>query len=112
MAAQKRGRAWLADGSAAREAPEPILRTVDVRSVRTTTVRPVGAEHIGVEYAKRLHLEQAFVEAGLSEDEARVGLLLTVGRLVAPASELSTFGWVRHRSALGELVGSWAKGYR
>ena len=106
----KQRRAEQADGSAAREAPEPILRTVDLRSVRTTTVRPVGAEHIGVEYAKRLHLEQAFVEAGLSEDEARVGLLLTVGRLVAPASELSTFGWVRHRSALGELIGSWAKG--
>lgn len=96
--------------TAQRQAPEPILRTVDLRSVRTKGVRTVGAEHIGVEYARRLGLERAFVEAGLSEEEARVGLLLTVGRLVAPASELSTLGWVRHRSGLSELIGSWAKG--
>ena len=91
-------------------APEPILRTVDLRSVRTKGVRTVGGEHIGVEYARRLGLERAFVQAGLSEDEARVGLLLTIGRLVAPGSELSTLGWVRHHSGLSELIGSWAKG--
>jgi transposase len=106
----KQRRATQSDGSSAREAPEPILRMVDLRSVRTKTVRSVGAEHIGVEYARRLGLERALVEAGLSEHEARVGLLLAVGRLVAPASELSTFAWVRHRSGLSELVGSWAKG--
>ena len=89
---------------------EPIFRTVDLRSVRTQGVRTIGAEHIGVEYARRLGLERALREAGLSEDEVRVGLLLTVGRLVAPGSELSTFGWVRHRSGLSELIGSWAKG--
>jgi len=106
----KQRRASQSDRSGSREAAEPILRTVDLRSVRTKAVRTVGAEHIGVEYARRLRLERAFVEAGLSEDEARVGLVLTVGRLVAPASELSTFGWVRHRSGLSELVGGWAKG--
>jgi len=63
-----------------------------------------------VEYARRLGLERALVEAGLSEDEARIGLVLSVGRLVAPASELSTFEWVRHRSGLSELIGGWAKG--
>jgi len=106
----KQRRSTQSEGSAGPQEPEPILRTVDLRSLRTKTVRTVGAEHIGVEYARRLGLERALVEAGLSEDEARVGLLLTVGRLVAPASELSTFAWVSHRSGLSELVGSWAKG--
>ena len=106
----KKRRGAQADGLSAQEAPQPIFRTVDLRSVRTGIVRTVGAEHIGVEYARRLGLERAFIEAGLSEEEARVGLLLSVGRLVAPASELSTLGWVRHRSGLSELVGSWAKG--
>jgi transposase len=106
----KQRRSTQSEGSAGPQEPEPILRTVDLRSLRTKTVRTVGAEHIGVEYARRLGLERALVEAGLSEDEARVGLLLTVGRLVAPASELSTFEWVSHRSGLSELVGSWAKG--
>jgi hypothetical protein len=106
----KQRRASQSGRPAATEAPQPILRTVDLRSVRTKGVRSVGAEHIGVEYARRLRLEQAFMDAGLSEDEARVGLVLTVGRLVAPASELSTFGWVRHRSGLSELIGRWAKG--
>ncbi len=106
----KQRREAQSDGSVVREPPEPILRTVDLRSLRVKTVRSVGAEHIGVEYARRLALQRVFVQAGLSEDEARVGLLLTVGRLVAPASELATFGWVCHRSGLSELVGSWAKG--
>lgn len=103
-------RAARPDFDSVREAPQPILRTVDLRSVRSGIVRSVGAEHIGVEYARRLGMERAFIEAGLSEEEARVGLLLSVGRLVAPASELSTLGWVRQRSGLSELVGSWAKG--
>ena len=106
----KQRRASQSGRPAATEAPQSILRTVDLRSVRTKGVRSVGAKHIGVEYGRRLRLGQAFVEAGLSEDEARVGLVLTVGRLVAPASELSTFGWVRHRSGPSELIGSWAKG--
>lgn len=106
----KKRRRAQADDRSPQEASQPILRTVDLRSVRTGTMRTVGAEHLAVEYARRLGLERAFIEAGLSEQEARVGLLLVVGRLVAPASELATFGWVRHRSGFSELVGSWAKG--
>ena len=51
------------------------------------------------------------MEAGLSEDEARVGLAVD-GRdgWLPLRANLSTFGWVRHRSGLSELVGSWAKG--
>jgi transposase len=106
----KQRRGTQSDGAGGPPPSEPILRTVDLRSVRIKSVRSVGAEHIAVEYARRLGLERALVEAGLSEDEARVGLLLIVGRLVAPASELSTYGWARHRSGLSELVGDWAKG--
>jgi transposase len=106
----KQRRGTQSDGTGGPPPSEPILRTVDLRSVRIKSVRSVGAEHIAVEYARRLGLERALVEAGLSEDEARVGLLLIVGRLVAPASELSTYGWARHRSGLSELVGDWAKG--
>jgi len=107
----KQRRSSRTDGEGAAVAtPEPVHRLVDVRSVRVHGVRPVGAEHIGVEYARRLGLERAFLDAGLSEDQARVGLLLTISRLVAPASELATHGWVRWRSGLSELIGSWAKG--
>lgn len=106
----KQRRVGQLEGAGQRQAPEPMLRTVDLRSLRTKGVRTVGAEHIGVEYARRLGLERTFVEAGLTEEEARVGLLLTVARLVAPASERSTLEWVRHRSGLSELIGSWAKG--
>jgi len=106
----KQRQAGQSQGAGQRPEPEPILRTVDLRTVRIKEARTVGAEHIGVEHARRLGLERALLEAGLSEDEARVGLLLTVARLVAPGSELSTLGWVRHRSGLSELIGGWAKG--
>ena len=63
----KQRRASQSGRPAATEAPQPILRTVDLRSVRTKGVRSVGVKHIGVEHARRLRLEQAFVEEGLSE---------------------------------------------
>jgi len=28
-----------------------------------------------------------------------------IGRIAAPASELATYDWLRHRTALGELIG-------
>lgn len=89
---------------------QPILRTVDLRSVRAGLVRTIGAEYVGVEFYRKLGMERILAQAGLDEEQQRIAAILIVGRLVRPASELSTLGWVRHRSGLSELLGSWVKG--
>ena len=90
--------------------PEALLRTVDLRSVRVSTVRTIGAEYVGVAEARRLGLEGILAEAGLRETELRGAVALIVGRLVAPASERATRIWLRERSGLSELLGAQIKG--
>src|SRR5208337_3633235 len=100
-------------GSASTQKPQelqPILATVDLRSVRNGMVRTIGAEYVGVEFYRKLGIERILSELGLSEEQQRIAALLIVGRLVAPASERSTREWVRYRSGLSELLGSWVKG--
>ena len=55
-------------------------------------------------------MERILAQLGLSEEQQRIAALLSVGRVVAPTSERSTREWVRHRSGLSELLGSWVKG--
>ena len=89
---------------------QPVLATVDLRSVRSGMVRTIGAEYVGVEFYRKLGMERILAELGLSEEQQRIAAILIVGRLTAPASERSTREWVRHRSGLSELLGSWVKG--
>jgi transposase len=73
-------------------------------------VRTIGAEYVGVEFYRKLGMERILAELGLSQEQQRMAALLIVGRLVAPASERSTREWVRYRSGVSELLGSWVKG--
>jgi transposase len=91
--------------------PQPLLRSVDLRSVRVSLVRTIGAEYVGVAEARRLGLERILSEVGLSEQQVRGALALVVGRLVAPASERATRIWLRERSGLSELLGAPIKKY-
>jgi transposase len=91
--------------------PQALIRSVDLRSVRVTTVRSIGAEYVGVAEARRLRLERILTEVGLTEAQARGALALIVGRLVAPGSERATRIWLRERSGLSELLGAGIKSY-
>ncbi|MEW6756497.1 MAG: IS1634 family transposase [Candidatus Latescibacterota bacterium] len=90
--------------------PGPLVRSVDLRSVRVSTVRTIGAEYVGAAEARRLGLERILGESGLGDGELRGALALIVGRLVAPASERATRIWLRERSGLSELLGAQIKG--
>lgn len=106
----KKRRKQRAEGAGEPKEPQALLRTVDLRSVRVSTVRTIGAEYVGVAQARRLGLERILAEAGLREEELRGALALIVGRLVAPASERATRIWLRERSGLSELLGAQIKG--
>jgi transposase len=67
--------------------------------------RQLGPEYVGLQYAKKLHVDRILQEQGLEGRQLELALIEIVGRLVEPHSELSTVAWYR-RSALGEMLHS------
>jgi transposase len=67
--------------------------------------RSVGIEHAALTTLRRLGIEDKLTKLGLSKPQIAAAVGNIVGRMAAPASELATFAWLRHRTALGELIG-------
>lgn len=81
-------------------------RSVDVNSVATQEIRPIGAEHVGFSYFKRLKFDTLFRQLGFSEKQIQVAALLIIGRLINPGSERKTLWWAKNKSGLDELLGT------
>jgi transposase len=65
--------------------------------------RELGAEYVGLAYAKKLGIDRILEEQGFEDRQRDLALIEIVGRLVEPHSELSTSAWYK-RSALGEML--------
>ena len=83
------------------EASSGDLQTVEVDSVELTRPRSVGVEQVGCWALEQLGLVDLLGELGLN---APMRAAAIVGRLALPASERATWGWLRRRSGLGELL--------
>ncbi len=77
---------------------------VDVLSLELVQPRSVGVEHTGLDALTKLGLPEILEEVGLNGIQRSCALAAIVGRMAAPGSELSTWHWLRERSALGELL--------
>ncbi|RPJ85761.1 MAG: IS1634 family transposase [Acidobacteria bacterium] len=93
------GRKPRAGGSGA-----AALVTVDTARVEVEKAREAGPVHVGHQIWERLGLDGILSRAGLSEDACTLSEVMTLNRLIAPASELAMPDWVR-RTALGDIVG-------
>lgn len=82
----------------------PEFQEVDVTSLELIRPRSVGVEHAGLMALNRLGLPEILTNAGLNGIQCSCALGSIIGRLAAPGSELSTWGWLREQSALGELL--------
>ncbi len=96
--ARQRGRKPRAGGSGA------ALVTVDTTRVEVEKAREAGPVHVGHQMWERLGLDGILSRAGLSDEACRLSEVMTLNRLIAPASELAMPDWVR-RTALGDIVG-------
>jgi len=81
------------------------LVTVDINSVSCCQCRTIGAEYVGYTYYKKLGFAPLLKDLGFSQREADIATLLTIGRLVYPASERATLYWAKNLSGLDELIG-------
>jgi len=106
-AAQRYG-AMLIRAESRRE-PEPSgcaadYQTVDVGAVELMRPRSVALEHMGWEALRQVGLDNKLEALGFSGPQRAAAMATTIGRMVAPGSELYTHAWLQERSGLGELM--------
>ena len=73
--------------------------------VRTEDAREAGPVHVGNQMWRALTLDPILAEAGLSARARVLTEIMTLNRLVRPASEHAMPDWIR-RTALGDILGT------
>ena len=87
------------------EAATPVYQSVDVASIEAGQVRSLGAEYVCHSIWRELQISELLIGQGVSEHVLPLMEALVIGRLVDPGSEVHTWQWAVHRSALYELTG-------
>jgi len=89
------------------DSPSPTsnsdLIAVHVDQVRTEQSREAGTVHAGYQFWQRLGLDAILAQAGLSERARQLTCVMTLNRLIHPASELATPDWIRS-TALPDIL--------
>jgi hypothetical protein len=85
-------------------APPPSYAEVDVASMQLTRPRSVGVEAAGLAAMDWLGIDPILQGLGFNGVQRAAVAGSLIGRMAAPGSELSTWHWLRNRSALGELL--------
>lgn len=86
------------------DSDQPDYAEVDLNSMKTHNSRSIGAEYVSLSILNRLGLDRILSGLGFNKDQIKIAKLLIVGRMVHPASELSTYHWAQDLSAIGELL--------
>ena len=79
------------------------LIKVDPSRVTTEQHREAGPVHVGYQFWQRLGLDQILRACGLSVVVCRLACVMTLNRLIAPASEHAMPAWIR-RTALADIL--------
>ena len=79
------------------------LVRVHTNRVSVEETREAGPVHVGLEFCKRLNLEEILRQAGLDEKGRTLTLAMLMNRLIQPSSEWAMPDWFR-RTALGDIL--------
>ena len=90
--------------STAEATPQSDFQEVDVDSLQLTQPRSVGVEHVGLRALAQLGLIDKLAALGVNGAMRAAIIGSIIGRMAKPASELSSWHWLRQHSALGELI--------
>jgi Transposase DDE domain len=77
---------------------------VDLDSLELVDPRSVGVEHAALAAMRQCGLEFKLSELGLNRPQIAAAVGNIVARMAQPGSELATHAWLKHTSALGELI--------
>jgi hypothetical protein len=100
----------LARGPSAAASPPSVpaattdVQAVDVDSLELVRPRTVGVEAAGLWAMAQVDFVGLLRELGFTGPQRTAALGSIIGRMAAPGSELSTYGWLGERSGLGDLL--------
>jgi transposase len=80
------------------------LISIDLNSVNTSDARSLGPELVAHSFWEKLEFDAILDSCGLSLEQRALAKAVIIGRLVAPGTELFTWQWLTHHSALIELL--------
>lgn len=80
------------------------LETVDIQSLQVSESRSLGPELAVRKMWDDLGLTDILQDNGLTNRQISVAQALVFGKLIAPGSELATWGWFNERTSLGEMT--------
>ena len=80
------------------------VRRVDINTMRHINVRSVGGESVAVHALDLLGMEALLESLGIGPRQRKLALAQIAARMLHPASELETFRWLNHDSALCERI--------
>ena len=86
------------------EGGERDVHTVDVASLQLLRPRSVGVEHLALWAMQQVQFIDLLHRLGLNGPQRAAALGSIIARMAAPSSERATYGWLCHRSGLGELL--------
>ena len=81
------------------------VRRVDINTMRHINVRSVGGESVAVHALDLPGMESLLESLGIGPRQRKLALAQIAARMLHPASELETFRWLNHDSALCERIG-------
>jgi transposase len=84
---------------------QPDYHSVDINSLEMIRPRSVGIEHVGLEAAKQLRLDNKLKELGFNKHQLNAAIGAIIGRMTVAGSELATHYWLQNHTGLGELLG-------
>jgi len=81
------------------------LKTIDCNTLTSTASRSLGPELVGYHIWQQLQLPETLKQCGLTVRQAALAAAVVIGRLIRPASDFSTWNWIRENSSISELTG-------
>lgn len=92
------------------DSPKTDYHQVDINSIRHTSVRKIGCEHIALSAYQELAFDEVFNHLNFSSKKKLVAAAAIIGRAIYPFSERALHDHLQSRSGLDELLGiSFAK---
>ena len=77
---------------------------VDLNSIQVVSSRSLGPELVGVHFWKKLNFSPILKTCGFTDKQIALAQAVILGRLIEPASELSTINWYQDRTSLPEFL--------
>jgi transposase len=81
-----------------------FMKTIDCNTLTSGFSRSLGPELVGYHTWQQLQLPTILKQCGLTVRQTAMAAAVVIGRLIRPASDFSTWKWIRDHSSISELT--------